>query len=419
MPMDTTQLKRESRYVLTGVGWLGLGQAVGSLSALVLTLALTRYVDPEVYGAYRYVLSFAAIAGAFGLSGLGMGLMRSIARGADGAFPQALRLGLRHAFIPAGLLALAAAYEYFIGTSAELYAALLIAAAGIVAISCFSLYKYYLTARRAYGTLLPLTLVTEIVPAAVLVAAVLYLPLGLLELIALFFLCYGTVSVLGYVLARRFVPLRDTAHDPSLLTRSRGISFGNIVSALATYGDRLLVFHVLSPVDLARYAVAQILPEQVRALAKLGVSAVFPKLADGVERPLRKIMLRACAGVALIAALVALYIAAVPFMFGYLFPAYPEAAALSQLYAVYSFLGVCFLVPVTMLSVRDDTRAVYHANLALSVLTFLLLPVALYFKSLEAVIWARIVSITLCLPLAFWFVRTGRQPLAQGDSSDT
>lgn len=418
MKETVEKLKRETAYLARGVMWLGATQAVASISALVLTLVLARYLDPEVYGSYRYVLSLVAVAGAFGLSGLGTGLMRSIARGKDGSYAHALKTGLKYAPIPALLLVAAAAYEYVYGTGG-VGVSLIIAAVGVMAINTFSLYKYYLTARRAYVSMLVVTALTELVPVVVLVAAVVYSTLDLVLLIALFFATHGAASIMGYIWSRLLSPVRNEERDPSLNERSKGLSFANIVSAVATYGDRLLIFHLMSPVDLARYAVAQTLPEQLRAVAKLGLSAVFPKLAAG-RYPLRSLVLRSAFGLAAIGMLATLYALFAPLLIQLLFPAYTDVAGLSMLFALYSFLGVIFLLGTTLLSVRDDTKHVYHANLSLSVFMLLLVPLAIvFYGTLESIVWARIIGLVLSLPLLIWYVRMDHPQFAPKGSSDT
>lgn len=419
MKEKVEKLKRETAYLARGVLWLGSTQVVASASALILTFALARYLDPDVYGSYRYVLSLVAVAGAFGLSGLGTGLMRSVARGKDGSYRQALITGLRYAPIPAAILMLAAAYEYALGSGERVGIALVIAALGVVAINTFSLYKYYLTARRAYVSMLVVTALTELIPVLVLVAAVLYASLDLVSLIALFFATHGATSIMGYVWSRLLSPVRNEDHDETLRDRAKGLSFANIVSAVATYGDRLLIFHLMSPVDLARYAVAQTLPEQLRAIAKLGLSAVFPKLAAGAY-PLRSLILRSFFGIAGIGMLAVLYALSAPLLIAFLFPAYADVAGLSMLFALYSFLGVVFLLGTTLLSVRDDTKHVYYANLALSVLMLVFVPAAIVlYGTLESIVWARILGLTLSLPLVFWFVRTDHPQSVREGSSDT
>lgn len=418
MKETVEKLKRETAYLARGVMWLGATQAVASISALVLTLVLARYLDPEVYGSYRYVLSLVAVAGAFGLSGLGTGLMRSIARGKDGTYAHALQTGLRYAPVPALLLLAGAAYEYVYGAGG-VGISLVIAAVGVMAINTFSLYKYYLTARRAYVSMLVVTALTELVPVVVLVAAVVYSTLDLVMLIALFFATHGVASIMGYIWSRLLSPVRNEERDPSLNERSKGLSFANIVSAVATYGDRLLIFHLMSPIDLARYAVAQTLPEQLRAVAKLGLSAVFPKLAAG-SYPLRSLVLRSAFGLAAIGMLATLYALFAPLLIQLLFPAYTDVAGLSMLFALYSFLGVIFLLGTTLLSVRDDTKHVYHANLSLSVFMLLLVPLAIVlYGTLESIVWARIIGLVLSLPLLIWYVRMDHPQFAPKGSSDT
>ena len=71
-------------------------------------------------------------------------------------------------------------------------------------------------------------------------------------------------------------------HDPETISYGKHLSFTGIIGTVATYLDRLLIFHYLGAVEVAIYSIAIAPPEQIKNLFKNIPTLAMPKLAQKI-----------------------------------------------------------------------------------------------------------------------------------------
>jgi O-antigen/teichoic acid export membrane protein len=138
----------------------------------------------------------------------------------------------------------------------------------------------------------------------------------------------------------------------------------NILNTISMQADRVLVFHYLGAVELAVYAFATSIPDQIKTLFNSIATLAMPRF---VKRPLEEVrstLVYRLLGLSAMALLIAsLYALCAPFIFHILFPAYSEAVFYSVLYAL-TLIPVGAVVPLALLEAHAAKRELYIYNTA-------------------------------------------------------
>jgi O-antigen/teichoic acid export membrane protein len=188
-----------------------------------------------------------------------------------------------------------------------------------------------------------------------------------------------------------------------------------IIPTIATYLDRLLVFHILGPAQLAVYAIAIAAPEQLKNFLSILDLIGLPKFA---RRPAREIQrsMRAKYLLLLLVALVVIggYVLLAPLLFRWFFPAYLEAVSYSRLYALSMFNIV--LVPARMfLLAKRRITEMYWSTTVTSVLQIALMVVLTLSHGLLGLILARLITRFAGVVMDWLFYRRSLATLVDTD----
>lgn len=315
-------------YLTKGGFWLGLGYAFQILSGVILVVALTNLLPKEEYGTYQFLISFSAIVSAFTLTGLGTALMRTVATGKTGVLPYAFRVELQWGL---GIVfASAAVALYYYGRGNDAFAlAFLVVGAFAPFLSAFSLYRPYLEGRQLFRESTFEGAWRRPIPVLALLAA-LFATNDPVVLVLVYFASHTLSMGLLYLRTRRKHP-EPIQTDPEMVSYGKHLSVISFVGLVANNLDNVIIFNYLGPVALAAYALAELPLVHTLKLFGLGSSLIFPKFATRSYESIRDGILFKL-GLYFLGALGALllYILLAPFIFGVLFPAYPEAVLLSQ-----------------------------------------------------------------------------------------
>lgn len=390
-------LKWSERYTktdmvyLAGNGfWLAVGQVGIGLIALGVSVAFARFVPKDVYGNYRFLLSIFWILTAFSFTGISTVLARAVARGESGAYARSLRLSLLWS-IPMAIIGLGTSIYYYLNENTVLAAgALVIAIIGPFMQGAY-LYGSYLEGKQAFRENAIGGIVLNLVPALALLASMFFI-----DDPVIFLLIYlGTSVLTGFVVS--YVVVKKQA--VSLKTQSKGFgtlsahfSLMNILNTVSTQVDRILVFHFLGAVELAVYAFATAIPDQIKGLFNSVATLALPKF---VKRPLEEVkstLVYRLLGLSVIAAVAAMIYAFIaPFVFHILFPAYSEAIFYSVLYAV-TLIPVGAVVPLALLEAHAAKRELYIYNVAGPLFQIAILLILISTMGLLGAVIARIIG---------------------------
>jgi O-antigen/teichoic acid export membrane protein len=145
---------------------------------------------------------------------------------------------------------------------------------------------------------------------------------------------------------------------------SAHFSVMNILNTVSQQADRVLVFHYLGAIELAIYAFATSIPDQIKTLFNSIATLAMPRF---VKRPLEEVrstFIYRLLGLSAIALVIAgMYALLAPFIFHILFPSYSEAVFYSMLYAL-TLIPVSAVVPLALLEAHAAKRELYIYNTA-------------------------------------------------------
>ncbi|HEY4489335.1 MAG TPA: oligosaccharide flippase family protein [Candidatus Paceibacterota bacterium] len=352
--------KTDLTYLFGGGFWLVLDQVAGGLAALFLAIAFAHLVPKEVYGTYRYLLSAFWVLTAFTFTGLPTAMAQAVARGKEGTFRESLRTSFFWS-LPLSALALGASGYYFLQGNAVVGSGFLSIAVIGPLIQPSSLFGSFLAAKKNFRALALTGTVFAAVPALALFATMFLSTDPTAFLMAYLLGTAGAGAILTIYSFYRYRPNRVL--DPEYKSLGKHFSAMNLLSTLAAQIDKIVVFHYLGAVELAVYAFATAIPEQIRgALGSVSILAM-PKFTS---RPFAEIRANFwqrlwlyTGGLVLIAIL---YAIAAPYIFDIFFPTYHEAVFLSQLY-VFALIPIGGSLSITLLQAQEAKRELYIINI--------------------------------------------------------
>lgn len=352
--------KTDMVYLAKGGFWLTLTRIIATITGLISTLALANFLSKDDFGLYKYVLSLAGIAAAFSLSGVGTAITQSAARGFHGALKFGFKAATRYGWLTT-VVALAMAGYYAWNDHTMLAWSMFVVALLQPLAQNAILWSPYLTGLRRFDVETKLSSVNAIVPTIVVVATAWLYPTPLAIVIAWFV----STSVTAYICYRKTLSghTENNNVDEGMLSYSKHLSFMAIFGTISFQLDRVFVFHYAGAAALAAYSVALAGPQQVRYLSKVMATMALPKLANRdigtLKRTLhRKALLVFLGSVAIVAALWV----ALPFVMPFVFPDYPEAIFLSQLFSLVILFFPSVLYQQALVA-HVKTRELYYLNI--------------------------------------------------------
>ena len=404
-----TLLKWSERYTKTDMSyltdngvWLVIAQVAIALIALLLSIAFARYVPKDVYGTYRFLLSLFWTLTALSLTGVSTVLARAVAKGKDGAWLQTIRLSLIWSW-PMVLVSLGlSGYYYLAGNILLAIGALIIAVVGPLMQPTY-LFGSYLVGKKRFRDNALTGIVLNLLPALALLATMFFSKNPLSYLAA-----YLGANVLTAALLSFFIYLRtkpNAEREPKLLNLGGHYSAMNILNTVASQIDRLVVYHYLGAVQLAVYAFATAMPDQIKNIFNNVSTLALPKFASRPLREIKRTLNHRLAGFTLLMVFTALaYILIAPLIFHYLFPAYSDAVFYSQLYAV-ALIPIGNMFSETLFQAQAAKKALYIFNVGSALFQIISVFVGIIFFGLVGVIVARIASRAFNLALGVLAVR--------------
>ncbi|MBI5913478.1 oligosaccharide flippase family protein [Candidatus Azambacteria bacterium] len=391
--------KTDMVYLAKGGTWLTLGHIVAVISSFLLTIAFANLLPKEAYGTYKYILSIAGMIMALSLTGFKTAVVQSVARGFEGVLKAAFKTNLRWSMgMPA--VSLAGAIYYFLNDNTTLAVSLLIIGFFSPLLSSSGLYSMFLTGKKEFKTTAIYEAFNNIIPALSLFIALLITQKPVALVFVYFFSTTAVSLALYFYTLWKYKPTDIT--DPSSISYGKHLSAMNILGTIVVYVDRVLVFHYLGAAQLAIYAFATVMPEQIKALLSKNIAALaLPKFSEKsmteIKANISGRMIKA--GLA-IATMTALYIIAAPYIFKIFFPQYFESVFYSQIFSI-SLMAALYVVPINILQSQNMTQALYRFNTAAPIVQIILLFFLTSSYGLAGAITAQITAkfFNLCLSL--------------------
>jgi O-antigen/teichoic acid export membrane protein len=338
------KIKKETgnlSYVASGGAWILFGKGASMLASVGIMLVFANFIPKEVYGSYKYILSFFGIASLAALPGVNTVLSRAVAKGKEGVLFLAEKEKLKWSILGV-LFLLGVAVYYFVKGNMVLGSGFLVAGLFLPVRRISELFPFVWQGRKDFKTQNILEAVGYVIPAIALTATLL-LTENLVYILLAFFGSYSFVRGLIYLRTRRTITKNEVDQDT--------ISFGKhltLIQALlqaVNQLDKIILWHFAGPISVATLAFAQMPIGQLKALIPIQQLAL-PKLSNRKPQEFRELLLpKFKIMILVLVPVTTAIILLAPFVFGLLFPVYSASVPLFQVLC----LGL-LLMPFTLLN---------------------------------------------------------------------
>jgi O-antigen/teichoic acid export membrane protein len=390
-------------YLTKGGFWLTLAHGVAMFAGFFMSIAFANLFPKESFGNYKFILSVVAILGAFSLTGLSTSVIQSVARGFDSSLRRGFRLNLKWSVgIFLGGLFLGA--YYYLNDNLILSFSFLLAGILTPITTGANLYSSYLLGKKDFRRNSLFSTIRNIVPAAAIIFA-LFLTENLPIIIGVYFLAGTLVSLFIYRMTLRAYPTADKAEDPELLSYSGHLSAMDVIGRVASFLDKILIFHYLGAVPLAIYAFAIAPIEQLQGGKKILSTLIQPKINERSFEELQKSAPRKAILLTIYALLLAgVYVLLAPYFYKLFYPEYLDSVFYSQIYSL-TLLAVSGTVFNEALIAHKKKKELYIYRTIIPVVQVILFFILLPIYGLMGLIITHIVVRCLSTVIGYYFVR--------------
>lgn len=321
--------KTDMVYLAHGGFWLTLGQLTSSLIIFILAVAYANFLPKEIYGTYKYVLSFAGILTAFTLAGMNTAVVRAVAQGFEGTLRSAFWMKLRWSILMATLAFVSAGY-YLLKGNETLGFSLIIVGVALPVIQSVSLYGSYLNGKKEFRAQSFYGIVSSVVVAVLMLLAI-FLTGDVLPLVLAYFVGTAAITFFLYTRTLKKFPPNEKA-DPSAIEYGKHLSVMTFFGTIAGSLDSFLLWHFLGPIALAVYSFAIAIPNLIKDILGNLTTLALPKLSQRSMKEIRERLPHRMTIIFIIAGLATIgYIIIAPFIYDFFFSQYTEAIWYSQI----------------------------------------------------------------------------------------
>lgn len=409
----TEKYTKTDMVYLASVGWwTNLSFVITSGLAFLLSAAFANLLPRDAYGTYQYLISLSAMLTAICLTGMGGAVTQGVARGYEGDMRSGMRAQLRWSVVPT-LLGLAGAVYYAFHGNMPI--AIGLAAIALLApiTDALRVYNAFLNGKQDFKRAFIYGNIVNGVYYAAIFSTVFFFKDAVLLVFA---------NLAANALATAFVYFRTIrVYAPNDRTDPHTVSYGTHLSVMNAFGtiitqlDSVLVFHFLGPVQLAIYSLATMIPERLGSAFNFIGLAAFPRFANRSLTELRDTILgKTVRAAALGVAAAAVYAAAAPFLFRYVFPKYIDVISYTQVYSVIIALVAANLVSAALQAKRLKTELYVVSFVNPVMLITLQIPLLLLY-GIWGMLWARIISdgvnVVIGIALLYRAARKGESEL--------
>ena len=392
-------------YLAKGGSWLTFGQIVSTIASFLLAIAFANLLDPITYGNYRYILSLVGILGIFSLTGMGTAITQAVARGYEGSFYRAFKTKLKWGLLGGLASIILAGYYYFQGNTTLTFC-FLIAAIFLPFMDSLSIYGSLLTGRKLFDVSTKFSIVSQLISVAIMVS-VLFLTNNIFLIVFAYFIFHTLLRFIFLkITLRKYQP--NKKRDPKTLSYGKHLSLIGVIGIVASYLDRILIFHFLGAVEVAIYSFAIAMPEQIKGYFKNIPALALPKLAKRSFREINSVLYKRLLKLFIIGGLIAgIYVLLAPYLFKLFFPKYLDSIFFSQLFAI----TIVLRLPFSLFSAAGQSKLtvtpknfIYWGGILPQVILIISLLLLVNLFGIIGVVFSKILFLILAfiINLIFW-----------------
>lgn len=362
--------RTDLHYILRGGFWLTLAKIVTGASSFISSIVFANIVPKEVYGLYRFVLSYLSILTLPTLAGIDTSLTKSVGRGYHGSIVPAFFAKVRFGLL-AGCASLGFAGYYFFQGDHALALCFFISAFFLPILDPLQLYMAYWNGKRDYIRYAKYHTILKAV-VTVLLIGTMFLTQNLILIVLSYLVSYTLLRLVFFlVTVKQIQPTED--FDPAIISYGKNLTLMSVLGTIAEALDKILIFHFLGAAELATYFLALVPTKQIWSFLGTFNMLALPKFSGGKIHELRSSLpIKVLKSYLVVVPVVLAYITIAPILFRVFYPQYVNAILPSQLsILVVLFFPATFLT--TALTSQSQTNKLYISSTAFSSIRIALL----------------------------------------------
>ena len=365
--LHQTLLRLDLKYITSGGFWLSLGQTASLITVLLLSYIFANYVDAADYGFYKYILSLGAIFAVFSLTGMPQSIMQATARGYTSFFHTGFRLSLLYGLIITTISSTVGLYYFLNGNILIALGCLLIALFKPI-INSGQLIFIHFQGLKNFAKSAQLQIV-RVTFTTIIIIATIFLTKDILYVLISYFVANAIILIIFYFLHAQKIE-RSGGNDVAekkYVSYAKHSSIRNILSGIAFEADKILAFQYLGATQLAIYAFAIAIPEQLKGVFKNLAVLIVIKFTGYSMDSIKENMYRKELLLGIVLILLAIvYIVSAPFIYKLLFPLYEDSILISQIFAL-SFPAMVAIFPISALQAQMREKELHILNYSMAV----------------------------------------------------
>lgn len=324
--------KTDMVYLARGSFWLGAGQIVSSVAIFSLAIAFANLISQETYGTYKYILSITGLLTVLTLRGMDSAVLQSVARNFEGVLVPALKTKIRWGILST-ISSICIAIYYYVNGNNTLAISFLISSVFLPFMDSFGIYNAFLNGKKLFHLSATYTSLSQI-GSAIIMAGSLFFTKNLFIILFVYFASWTIFRFVFFVITIKNSPPNNKI-DPETIPYGKHSSMVNILDALVTSVDGLLIFHYLGPTNLAIYSFALAPVMQIRALLGNISALATPKLSARSSSETEVMLNRRIFMLFILGASISfMYILTAPYIYQIFFPKYIDSVFSSQLFSL-------------------------------------------------------------------------------------
>lgn len=380
--------KTDMSYLVKGGFWLTFGKSISLFSALITSIVFANFLSENTYGVFRYVLSIGGILAILTLRGIDTSLSRATAKGEAGLIKKAFKTKLKWGSL-ATAFGLAGAFYYYLNSNTELALTLLISALFIPLMEASYVYMGYLNGRKLFDQTIKYHFFEKILVTTSLVLLAIYNK-NVVFIILGYYLSYSLIRFIFYKNLEKKDPEQN--NETEFLSFGKHLSLIGAITSVATYLDKILVFHYIGAAQLAGYYLALVPFKQTQNLLSSLRTLAFPKFSINNKADLRKTLPRKILKIyTVVLPIILLYWFVAPYLFELIYPVYTEYSFISKIIFIQLiFFPLKFLQ--TALTAQEQKKELYTISTTYTTIRVVLLLILTPILGLSGVVASIIIT---------------------------
>ena len=362
-------------YLTRGGFWLVLGKIAFNISGFLLIIAFANLLSKETYGTYQYVLSIVSILAIPTLSGMNSAIVMAVAQGYEGTLAPAIKAQITWGSL-GGVASLGVAGYYFLHHNTTLAISFLIAALFIPFMAPLANYQAFWTGKKRFDVQTKYNIIIRLLAVGALIVTI-WLTKNLIFIFAVYFGSYTLLYFIFLAITVKQIPPFQK-QDPKAISYGKHLSLFDVMGAIASQLDKILLWHFLGAEALAIYIFATAPVQHTKALFKTLRPLALPKFSQyRTEKSKADLFKKVIKFFPVMAIVTILYIILIPCFYRIFLPQYAKSTPYSQLFAITIFFIPQILL-ITFLTAQKKTKELYVFQssfyLVQAVLLIILLP---------------------------------------------